>query len=564
MNKLQFRVLYNQFLFRVVDLELLSESAKGDSTKLLGQFAALLMYVSLLFAFVGLLSGGGKLQAPQKLATNRGFELFLISTTMLVVGLFAVLSWDTMFPDRRDVLVLAPLPIRMRTLFSAKIAAVATALSITVIALHSFASLVWPMVFAPADKGILGVVRSFGAYWITMLSAGAFILCSLLCLLGLTSLLPRQQFLRVSAVLQLLAFCLLVCVYFLQPTMVTPEALTAPHNQQLLAWLPSYWFLGLFQLLNGTADPATNSLVWRAAGGLLCAVLGAGAAFLLSYLHTLHRIVEEPDITPGTRSGHWLPQFGKLPLTGLVQFNIRTVFRSRQHRLILSLFLGVAFAYVILFLKTPVAQNQLTSTSAANPWRHVNAPLLVCSIVMMWFAVLGTRMAFAMPIELRANWIFRLTTFLGVQDCLQAARRSLFALAVAPVWMIWAGALLWFWPWRQAAGHLAILGLWGTILVEVCLYGFHKIPFTCSYLPGKANLYFYFFAYALLSMALLDGIALLERNALQNTARYVIALLVMTALAILARWRTMAISRSLGAELRFEELDPPAILELKL
>ena len=55
---------------------------------------------------------------------------------MLVVGLFAVLSWDSTFPDRRDVLVLAPLPLRPRTLFLAKIAGVATALGMTVLLLH--------------------------------------------------------------------------------------------------------------------------------------------------------------------------------------------------------------------------------------------------------------------------------------------------------------------------------------------------------------------------------------------------------------------------------------------
>jgi hypothetical protein len=36
-------------------------------------------------------------------------EHFFIATTMLAVGILAVLSWDSTLPDRRDVLVLAPL-----------------------------------------------------------------------------------------------------------------------------------------------------------------------------------------------------------------------------------------------------------------------------------------------------------------------------------------------------------------------------------------------------------------------------------------------------------------------
>jgi len=548
----------------VVDLELLSDSARGDASKLFGQFAALLIMVSLLLAYAGLVLGGVHAPGPQKMVSNWSFELFLISTTMLVVGLFTVLSWDSMFPDRRDVLMLAPLPVPARTFFLAKVAAVTTALGLAVGALHSFAGLAWPIALSPAHSGVLGEIRSFGAYWITMISAGAFLLCSLLCVQGLAALLPRQLFLRVSAFLQLSAFCLLLSVYFLQPTMVTPEELTVPRNQHLLALLPPYWFLGMFQTLNGSAHPALTPLAWRGACGLAIAVLGAGVAFLLSYFRTLRKIVEEPDIAPGARGGHWLPSFGDAAMTALVQFNIRTVFRSRQHRLILSFVLGLAFTVIVLYVKTPLAQNNLQGAPGTNPWLQANVPLLVSSIVMMWFAVIGTRMVFAMPIELRANWIFRTTNVRGVKDCLSATRRSLLTLAVAPVWMIWAGVLMWLWPLRPAAEHLAVLGLLGVILVEACLHDFHKIPFTCSYLPGKANVYHLFFLYAMISVFLLDGSATLELNSFRNTGQYTVFLMVMTFVAILMRRRTQMLARSDGQELRFEEEGDPAVIELGL
>jgi energy-coupling factor transporter ATP-binding protein EcfA2 len=362
--------------------------------------------------------------------------------------------------------------------------------------------------------------------------------------------------------LQIAAFCLLLSVYFLQPSMLTPEALTAPQNQRLLARLPPYWFLGLFQTLNGSPHPALDPLARRAAAGLAIAVSGAGAAFALSYLRTLRKIVEEPDIATGAHGGRWLPRFGDPPLTAMVHFNIRTLLRSRQHRLILSFFLGLAFTIVILYVKTPLAQRTLLNASASNPWRQINAPLLVCSIVMMWFAVIGTRVAFAMPTDLRANWIFRMTNARSVADGLKATRRSLFALAVVPVGTIWAAVLLWLWPWRPAVGHIFVLGFVGTILVEVCLHNFHKIPFTCSYLPGKANVYYLFFAYALLSVALLDRAAVLERNALQGGLPFMTVLLVLSFSAVLARLRTVSLSQFEGADLRFEEVEPPAVLEL--
>jgi CubicO group peptidase (beta-lactamase class C family) len=145
------RVLCRQFLFRVFDLEVLSAQAGGDSNRLLGQFAALLIWFSAGLALLGIMSN------PKARGTNEiGMELvytmigqhFLIATTMLVVGLFAVLSWDSTFPDRRDVLVLMPLPVRARTIFLAKVAAVAASLGLTIVLFHSATGLLLPIVFA--------------------------------------------------------------------------------------------------------------------------------------------------------------------------------------------------------------------------------------------------------------------------------------------------------------------------------------------------------------------------------------------------------------------------------
>src|SRR5512135_2892583 len=42
--------------------------------------------------------------------------------SMVVIGLVAVLEWDTLFPDRRDYLILGPLPIKAGTIFLSKAA----------------------------------------------------------------------------------------------------------------------------------------------------------------------------------------------------------------------------------------------------------------------------------------------------------------------------------------------------------------------------------------------------------------------------------------------------------
>ena len=148
MNKLQFRVLLRQFVFRLFDLEVLSPKAEGDASKLFGQLAALLVNVSAVLGLFALMFEGPWATGLLRLVVNMIAQHFLIATTMLVVGLFAVLSWDGIFPDRRDLQVFGPLPVTPRTMFAAKVSAVAAALGLTVILLHSIMGVTWPLVFS--------------------------------------------------------------------------------------------------------------------------------------------------------------------------------------------------------------------------------------------------------------------------------------------------------------------------------------------------------------------------------------------------------------------------------
>ena len=60
MGNRQFHVLYRQFLFQMVDREVLSTHALGDANKLLGNFAATLIWISIPFAVMALSVDSGK------------------------------------------------------------------------------------------------------------------------------------------------------------------------------------------------------------------------------------------------------------------------------------------------------------------------------------------------------------------------------------------------------------------------------------------------------------------------------------------------------------------------
>ncbi len=404
-----------------------------------------------------------------------------------------------------------------------------------------------------------GPLRSLFAYWITMLAAGVFIFCCVLALQGFAALLlPRRWALRASAFLQLSVFCLLVSGYFLQRSPVT--VLWTGSRQPWLSWIPSYWFVGLYQQLSGSLHPALAPFARRAWVGLATAVCATAVAYAASYFRTLRKIVEQPDISPAFRSG-WLPHFGASFETAIVLFSIRSLLRSRQHRMIFAFYLGMGLALAILFLNAP---PELAGPDAGSPWDTLSVPLLASTIMLMGLWVVGARVVFSLPLDLRANCIFRTMPFRAGRPCLNARRRALLAVSVVPAWALSAAVLFSLWPWRLAAAHLAVLAFVGIVLAEFSFDSVQRIPFTCSYLPGKSNLHVTFWIWIFLIFLGIIAAAVSERKALESptaTAAVLVVLGIAAGSAILGNnWRASPSQ----AELRYEEIPPDQLISLEL
>ena len=544
-----FRVLYRQFLLRVVDLEALSIHA--DVISYLGQFAGILFVISLLQAVGAFFSTLGPAPPPEALVPLAwNTEQSMISMMMLVVGLITVVSWDSTFPDRRDIMVLSPLPVRPSTILFAKVAASAAILGIAVIALNGASAFAWPLVLA----GVPGILRFSPALWLTMFAASAFLYCAVLTVQGFTALLlPRRMFLRLSAILQLGAFGLFLAVYFLTPNLRTLAEFDSPANHSLVAWCPSYWFFAFFNQLNGSLPHELEWLAVRAWIGLAVVLCGATVSLLLCYTRTMKKTVEEPDLVPGAGGMHRAPRFGSALQTAIVLFSFRSLTRSRQHRVILAFFLSVVFAIALSLLR-----SELTSPSPLP----VNQDFIFPNILMMTFAIIGLRSVFSLPISLTANWVLRTTQLCSSDKYVAATRRTLLVLCVLPVLVMTALLSLSFRPWTQVAGHLALLAIIGCIFTEISLIGFYKVPFTCSYLPGKSNIQYAFWGVLIILPVLAISFAPFEQQALNNPIRFA-WLSALFAAADLGLW-TFNRHQAKSAVLYFEELPPEIITTLGL
>lgn len=550
---LQFRVLFRQFVLRVIDLE--SLSIQADIPRFLGQFASILVFISLVGS-LGLLMSNGSLRATPEAYLSfvwRG-EQALISGTMLVVGLVSVVSWDATFPDRRDVMVLCPLPVSPRMILIAKLAASAALIGLAILTLNFATGLAWPLFIGAHHESAWGFLQSLYAYWFTIFAASGFLICSVLSVQGLTALvLPRRMFLALSAFLQITAFGLVLGIYFLQPSITTAAAMAAPQNHWILTWSPSFWFFALFNQLNGSLPSQFRWLAARAWVSLLLVVAGASTSMLLCYFRTMRKTVEEPDLIPGTRGGHWSPRFGNAIQTTIVLFSLRSIVRSRQHRLAFAFYLAVICSIALSWLRTELLN------AAPVP---LSAEFMTDTIVMNGFAVFGLRSVFSLPISLNANWMWRTTQLRAPEEYMDATRRTLLVLAVVPVWLIAALLSLPLRPFHQVAGHLVLLALLGWIFAEISLVGFYKIPFTCSYLPGKVHVQVILWSFLILLVVFGMVTAEYEVPTLRAPVRTELTLM----LLIVAGTSLWGYNRHLAksAVLYFEESPPEEITSLGL
>ncbi|MGA2561745.1 MAG: hypothetical protein ABSF17_18905 [Terracidiphilus sp.] len=551
---LDFRVLFRQFFLRVIDLEALSIEA--DVERFLGQFAGVTIMLSLVHSVVLYVGTIVFVKPAERLAFFWHMEHYLIATMMLVVGLFTVISWDAAFPDRRDVMVLSPLPIASRTILLAKITASASIIGVAILTLNCACGLLLPFLLDGQAGPRFGFFQALPAWGFTLLAASVFLYGSVLTAQGLTALiLPRRIYLRLSAILQLAAFGLFMGVYFVQPTLTDPISLADPRNHWILAASPTYWFLGLFNQLNGSLPAQLTWLAERAWVALGIAVLGAGSSLLLCYVHTMKKTVEEPDLVPGS-GGHrrWIPSVGNSLQNAVARFSIRSLTRSRQHR--------VAFAFYVAFVVGLAFSLVRSEMTAGGQMVQVGMDFLISTFLMMFFMVVGFRSVFALPISLTANWVLRTTQLKPTEDYVAATRRTLLVLAVAPVWLLCAALACRMSPAIEAMGHLAVLALLGYVLVEVSLINFYKVPFTCSYLPGKANFQLTFWGFFIVLISVVVPSAGFELRALHDADRY--GFLVCLLLGVSGALYALNHHRAKSAVLYFEELPEEPITTLKL
>ena len=246
----------------------------------------------------------------------------------------------------------------------------------------------------------------------------------------------------------------------------------------------------------GNLEPLAGcrEIAMRALGTVLVA---SALSYAISYKRHVKRSLESEDVLDvvptriSARSAHVANRFiVACPLEqASFYFTGKTMVRSRKHWLYLAAYVGVGFA---LMLQALVGVFSRTG----NPVLDVpSASLLSIPLILSFFVLSGMRVIFAIPAELKANWVFQLSEADGRKECLSGVRKAMFVFGVLPLFAALAPVYALLWGWPVALFHTFFDIALSLLLIELLLVKFHRIPFTCSYLPGKSNITALWFVY---------------------------------------------------------------------
>ncbi len=353
-------------------------------------------------------------------------EYFFIVLSMTVTGAVAVWRWDAIFPDRRDYMNLAPLPISTRTIFFANLIAVLFLVGLVAFDVNAVSCILFPMVVGATQSKFLffvkfAVVHAIGVVW-----ASIFAFFAVFCVLGLLmAILPPRAFKQCSAYVR--GVVVVYTVALLCTTFAVPNALWRA-NGPAPSWtllMPSTWILGLCQSLRGRASPVLTDFARLALPAIAAVVAIAFCAYGMGYRRHFVRIAEIADTNDHARAPH-TSQLGILLDRVLLRtpfqkagfrFITKTLLRSESHRLVLTAVGGLALVLA--------SQALMDAAQSAKSWRGAGLSPDALSIPFMlsFLAIIGLRLVFEIPAELRSNWVFQLMLDQNGAQCETLGRR---------------------------------------------------------------------------------------------------------------------------------------------
>ncbi len=469
-------------------------------------------------------------------------EYFFIVLSMTITGLVMVARWNRLFPDRRDFFNLAVLPLPVRNIFLANFVALVGLAVLFGIDVNVVSALLFPFFVTLSLNSFPAMVHVGIAHAVTVFLSSLFSFFAVFALVGaLMLLVPRRIFRSVSVLMRMLLVVILLTEFFSNIFVQLFSGRLPGGAGNSLHWLPSYWFLGIYERIVGIAKPSMIALANQALLGLAVAVIVSTGAYALCYQRFFIRLPESFDTMGGSRPFFKIrfPEFLLAPLfrsqfeRACSSFSLKVLLRSEQHLMFVGAYFGVGLVIV--------AQSALDSLSKASPSTLPGSEYLAIPLLVAFFIVSGLRFVFDRPATLDANWLFRFAANSPVPEPRSVAKK-LMLWATLP----WEIALLL--PlsaarlgWSLALLHVATVVTLTVLLADILLVFFRKIPFTCATQLDIKQLLVQMMGTIFGVLIIVPGIAGIERWMLYRPVRFIwFAIPISLAWFWLARYRREA------------------------
>jgi hypothetical protein len=497
-------------------------------------------------------------------------KCFFLWFFMLLVGLLAVAEWDVIFPDRRDYLNIAPLPVRIRTIFLAKFLSFFLISGIFSLSANVGASLVFGLYLTHfRSSSPLFILRYAAAHLVSATAANVFFFFLCACVQGLlmTLLSPRlyRSFSSAFRFLLLTALVFLL-IFSVAGPQVLPRALsdlTWPGGSEssLRQAFAPLWFTGLYERLLGNPDRLFAGLARTAAFSVALAVLGFFAAAWLSYGRHLKKSLDVERGRPAFRrlsaplSRLFDGLFIRKPTERAVyHFFGLTLRRSPLHRVRLFNYLAASSGLALILLaSTRLLRSRLTTDSRT---------LLSVPLILSFFLLLGIRALSNVPTALEANWVFQLTEREPRRHYITGFKKRVLVSALMPLFLLVLAYSSYLWGWRAAALHGAFGLAASVLLLELLFFRYPKIPFACTYVPGKAKLHLFWLPYFLSFIAYISFFSGLEAFLFRNP-RFFLDYFVGVGLLLAIAWVYQNLIADRGRPVLFEDRPEPVMVGLE-
>jgi len=397
----------------------------------------------------------------------------LVGYSMVTVGLVAVFVWDALSFDRRDAMVLGPMPLRGSTIITSKLAALTAFLLGSSAAVNLLNAVVFGL--ETSDQfGARALVLHFVGCLVVTCAGATLVFGAIVMIRGTIAVIggPRLaaaagSLLQFAFVVALLAF---VIGLFASPTrrgrLVIPT---------LTSWSPTTWFVAWFEVLRGSdrgSWPEFVALARRGMGAVAMVVGGAVLASIAAFQRQM-QLALTPSASPGPLGRArvsravatlFVPRDHIARATS--DFILTTIARSRAQQAPIAIGAAVGLALVVLGF---VRERGETA-----------AMLLVVPLLLAYWTAIGLRASFFVPSELAASWTFHANAPDRSLSYRRGIRASIFGF-LAPGAALVALAI-------GGAGHAVRVALVVVALANLLVLTIDFVPFTRAYEPGHAKL----------------------------------------------------------------------------